>query len=532
MKNKFIILVLSAILLLTACGNESVQADAYAPLLVEEMDFLYSFIPSVQIAYATDELVNEFKRIYEFEYSGFGSRVAIWSDVPMLEFALFYLEQGKADDITHDYITEQVAPTLPTTGEVQLSLGDDFGVSVHQYAFVHYYLPGEVLHAVNEIQPGDAFVINNYVSLSSMPHLGISFMDDKGTRRYFTITRDYSGRTDYFLTGFQSITYEYYYMSLDYTTIYVSDEIQITLAHVTDELLARYNDFEAFSYRGRNPREGGIAFIPNISVRNFRYIRINGAEIRFIVEEDLFVLDELHPKKPLLVDWAAMGSGAYGGFAFDDENGTTRYFGFNYCAAGFTAFRWMEFDGGLSLDDFDYSLQNSFNLTIVRVSPEIELFAEWLSHWPHYDDEALKERNDFMQQFDAYTVFDPPYGMLGFWLVISTTSDLQNFRAFTLSLACAGWVSGEEPPPYPDAFYYKGAVLGKLDVLPYGEPVAIPWSPGGVWAHLGISFLDETGQQRNFTIKSNLGLEDYPPVIFEEFVYNEPCANCTNISNA
>jgi len=140
-----------------------------------------------------------------------------------------------------------------------------------------------------------------------------------------------------------------YAHNFSYTTIQATDEIQITIAYVTDELLARYDSVVEFSYRGRNPRTAGIAFIPNISVRNFRYIRINGTEteIVFIVEEDLFVLDKLLPETPFLADWAAVGSRAYGGFAFDDENGIKRYFGFNYCAAGLTAFRYMEFDGGL-----------------------------------------------------------------------------------------------------------------------------------------------------------------------------------------
>jgi len=130
----------------------------------------------------------------------------------------------------------------------------------------------------------------------------------------------------------------------DYTTIQATNEIQITIAYVTDELLTQFNDFIEFSHTGiRNPREMGIAFISNVPIQNFRYIKINGAEIQFIVEGDLFVLDELRPDMPLLVDWAAMGSGAYGGFAFDDEFGVTRYFGFNYCAAGFTAFRYVEF---------------------------------------------------------------------------------------------------------------------------------------------------------------------------------------------
>jgi len=84
-------------------------------------------------------------------------------------------------------------------------------------------------------------------------------------------------------------------------------------------------------------------------------LRINGAEIQFIVEEDLFMLDKLLPNVPLLVNWAASGSGAYGGFAFDDEFGTTRYFGFNYCAIGYTAFRFKEFMG----NDLAFEIPNT-----------------------------------------------------------------------------------------------------------------------------------------------------------------------------
>ena len=147
----------------------------------------------------------------------------------------------------------------------------------------------------------------------------------------------------------------------NYTTIQASDEIQITIAHITDELLKQYDSFIAFSQWGRNLQKAsddlqrGIAFISNVPIRNFRYLSINSAEIQFIVEEDLFVLDKLLPNVPLLVDWAAMGSGAYGGFAFDDEFGTTRYFGFNYCAKGYTAFRFKEFMG----DNLAFEMPNT-----------------------------------------------------------------------------------------------------------------------------------------------------------------------------
>ena len=115
----------------------------------------------------------------------------------------------------------------------------------------------------------------------------------------------------------------------NYTTIQATDEIQITIAYVTDELLSQYESFDMFYLYVDSQADDGIAFIPNVPVLNFRYIKINGAEVMFIVEEDLLALDVLLPETPLLVDWTATGSMAYGGFAFEDENGLIRYFAFN-----------------------------------------------------------------------------------------------------------------------------------------------------------------------------------------------------------
>jgi len=127
------------------------------------------------------------------------------------------------------------------------------------------------------------------------------------------------------------------------TIIQATDKIQITIAYITDELLNQYETFVEFSQHGDDPRGGGIAFASNVPVQNFRYIRINGAEIEFVVEYDIFSLETLLPETPFMVDWRALGSMVYGGFAFDDENGVTRYFAFNYAAMGDTAFRFREF---------------------------------------------------------------------------------------------------------------------------------------------------------------------------------------------
>jgi hypothetical protein len=70
-------------------------------------------------------------------------------------------------------------------------------------------------------------------------------------------------------------------------------------------------------------------------------------------------------------------------------------------------------------------------------------------------------------------------------------------------------------------------VLGAQAVLPFGEPVAIPWRPSGTWPTAGISFLDENNQRRNFTLNSNEG-SDFPPMFITEFVDRVYCENCEN----
>jgi len=444
----------------------------------------------------------------------------------------------------------------------------------------------------------------------------------------------------------------------DYTAIHISDEITITIAYATDDFFAMHENYIEFSARGGDPR-GGIAFMSNVPVRNFRYIQISGAEIRFIVEKDLFALDELFPETPLIVDWRAMGSGAYGGFAFDDENGTTRYVGFNYCAVGDNAFRWIEFDGGLSLepeitepieltvDDIPYGVDitdfirelgydsfaeheflqwgtywialranavirdlriidviphydasfddgwqfelryrssewtrikiellpgepfvmawderglteqgflgvsytdvdgserffllrhdgsvtylyefentpqksDSPMITIIRPSPEIELVVAWFVVWSDDGWYSRPATDSFLQQFESYAEFDNPYSNFSSYVVFSANMDLYNFQFFRLGHDFGSCVDDEWH------HFYVGTMLGFQDVLPFGEPVVIPWHPGGTWPQFGISFLDETGERRNFTLNSNEG-SGFPPMFIFEFVDRGYCVYC------
>ena len=129
-------------------------------------------------------------------------------------------------------------------------------------------------------------------------------------------------------------------LPVDQITFQATDEIQITISHNPDTLFPHLKPFIEFEDRETDQR---IAFMANIPVANFRYIEINGAEVLYIVEEDLFVIDELGAYTPFVVNWMALGSMANRGIAFDDENGITRYFVFHYDARGYLAFFFAEF---------------------------------------------------------------------------------------------------------------------------------------------------------------------------------------------
>ena len=135
------------------------------------------------------------------------------------------------------------------------------------------------------------------------------------------------------------------------STFQATDEIQISITAVTDEFLSKYESYVEFAeYDMPFP---GIAFIPNVPVRNFRFIEINGATIEFIVERDIYTLDKLLPEKPFVVSWQARGSSPHRGISFTDENNVTRYFVFHYDARGYSPFRFAEFVGGLTQYCYD-----------------------------------------------------------------------------------------------------------------------------------------------------------------------------------
>jgi|GEM_PF-3315036 len=135
------------------------------------------------------------------------------------------------------------------------------------------------------------------------------------------------------------------------STFQATDEVEISIVMITD---AFFDDYESYvEFCEDYAIQQRIAFVPNIILHDFRFIEINGAEIEFIVERDLFVLDTLHPEQPLVMTWMARGSAPHRGIAFTDENGLNRYFMFHYDARGVCAFRFAEFTGDLTLECYD-----------------------------------------------------------------------------------------------------------------------------------------------------------------------------------
>ena len=119
----------------------------------------------INIARATDAVLHSFNQIYEMDYeivrapdgSTQSNNLVIWTTMPVKDFAFLL--------IGYDFI-EREAPYLDII-----------------------YIPIERYSVIYEMQPGDAFVINNIRVINfhdwGMP--GVTFVDASGTQRYFLI---------------------------------------------------------------------------------------------------------------------------------------------------------------------------------------------------------------------------------------------------------------------------------------------------------------------------------------------------------
>ena len=211
------IFILSLVFMLVSCGNiqqvpttdfEETQTsdtpDVEAPSEHNEIEDtepaeteakpIATKTQSVQIALAREgnrpyrhplgwenEVLNTFTHLYELDFTivmdaigGFGDieftggSHIIWSDVLIRDFYVVILEQAHIDD---------------------------------EFVFVPYGCFGYV----EEILPGQAFVINSYIEIGEVfPGVGIAFTDGSGNKQYFGIQPNYSDEgPSHFLREFE-----------------------------------------------------------------------------------------------------------------------------------------------------------------------------------------------------------------------------------------------------------------------------------------------------------------------------------------
>jgi hypothetical protein len=107
-----------------------------------------------------------------------------------------------------------------------------------------------------------------------------------------------------------------------------TDEIIIDVSYVDESFLKKYKTYDLFIKDDDLVR---IAFTSNVPVKDFSWLSLSFDfddldELVYDVGEELYSLEELHPKKPLVVSWTEIGMMSVFGFSYRDENGQKKYF--------------------------------------------------------------------------------------------------------------------------------------------------------------------------------------------------------------
>jgi len=122
----------------------------------------------LKISLASDTLLDSFDYLHEVDYTllreahaggtverSNGDRLVIWADVPLYDFALI--------SITDDFVDDEIV-----------------------------FIPAGTFGKVEELLPGQAFVINSYAGGGTLPTSGISFVSGSGERHYLWMQADQS----------------------------------------------------------------------------------------------------------------------------------------------------------------------------------------------------------------------------------------------------------------------------------------------------------------------------------------------------
>jgi len=128
----------------------------------------------IQISRATCELKGSFDNLHELDYAvvrkarygedialAYGDRLMIWANIPLRNFAVIL----KSNDFIYDELI---------------------------------FIPLETFGMVDELLPGEGFLITEYAGAGTLPWSGITFVDSDGVQRYFSIVQDQSGISEPF----------------------------------------------------------------------------------------------------------------------------------------------------------------------------------------------------------------------------------------------------------------------------------------------------------------------------------------------
>jgi len=108
--------------------------------------------PTLQIERATDQVLNKFDDLYEYNDNDYGEKIVIRTDVTLKN--LNFISIGYED-----------------TGEQASFFAED------------------ILYSINELSPKKALVIKTFISEGN-PSRGISFLDENSIKRYFYISEN------------------------------------------------------------------------------------------------------------------------------------------------------------------------------------------------------------------------------------------------------------------------------------------------------------------------------------------------------
>ncbi|MCL2587887.1 MAG: hypothetical protein FWD84_00580 [Oscillospiraceae bacterium] len=157
-----LLLILGFIFTLAACNDvdtpELTQAPMETPPVESSYDEEYEDL-ILQIAPADDALLATFDSYFEMDHpsayvaSGGGISIAIWANIPLQNFS--FMTFG------NDILGEETI-----------------------------FIPIDTFGTVEELLPGQGFVIHPYIGLGSLPWTGVTFVDPNGVQRYFALAQN------------------------------------------------------------------------------------------------------------------------------------------------------------------------------------------------------------------------------------------------------------------------------------------------------------------------------------------------------